>query len=103
MSQPYYTLEVEPDGTIRQKRTMFNRQNADIEEATAFLKKWQNVIQKRLSKEDRILAKASRTLRKQQYQKLRDEGVKIRQGSYEGKLLVELLEEDLMEITDAAA
>lgn len=102
VSVPYYTLEVEPDGTIRQKRTMFNRQNADIADATEFLKKWQLVIQKRLSKEDQRLAKTSKRLRKQQYQKLRDDEVKIRQGNYEGQLLVELLEEDLMEIAEAA-
>lgn len=101
-SVPYYTLEVEPDGTIRQKRTMFNRQNADIADATAFLKKWQLMIQKRLSKEDQRLAKTSKRLRKQQYQKLRDDEVKIRQGNYEGRLLVDLLEEDLMEIMEAA-
>lgn len=29
-SEPYYTLEVEPDGTIRQKRTLYNRQLDDI-------------------------------------------------------------------------
>lgn len=37
--KPYYTLEVEPDGTVRQKRTRYNRQEKDIESATKFLKK----------------------------------------------------------------
>lgn len=37
----YYTLEIEPDGTVHQKRTMYDRQKADIEEAKKFLKKWQ--------------------------------------------------------------
>ena len=33
---PFYTLEVEPDGTIRQKRAEFNRQNKDIDKVTSF-------------------------------------------------------------------
>lgn len=33
---PYYTLEIEPDGTVRQKRTLFDRQHEDIEQATEF-------------------------------------------------------------------
>ncbi len=40
----YYTLEVEPDGTVRQKRTEYDRQKKDIEQATEFLQKWQRVI-----------------------------------------------------------
>ena len=29
-NDPYYTLEIEPDGTVRQKRTLFDRQYEDI-------------------------------------------------------------------------
>ena len=36
---PYYTLEVEPGGTIRQKRTKYNRQLDDIDQAEAFLRR----------------------------------------------------------------
>lgn len=102
LSRPYYTLEVEPGGTIRQKRTKFNRQNEDIEAADEFLRKWQREIQKRLTKEDLHLAEKSKEMRQQQYQKLRDERVAIQQGTYEGKLLIDLLEADLMEMQDAA-
>ena len=42
--QPYYTLEIEPDGTVRQKRTLFDRQHEDIEQATEFLQKWQKAV-----------------------------------------------------------
>lgn len=42
---PYYTLEIEPDGTVRQKRTLFDRQHEDIEQATDFLRRWQKVVQ----------------------------------------------------------
>lgn len=99
---PYYTLEVEPGGTIRQKRTKYNRQNKDIEEASTFLKKWQKVIRKRMSKEDMALAKKSRQLRKEEYRKLRKDQVRVGQGTYGGQLLVDLLEVDLMEIQEAA-
>ena len=47
---PFYTLEVEPNGTIRQKRAEFDRQNKDIDEVTSFLRLWQKEIQKRLCK-----------------------------------------------------
>lgn len=99
---PYYTLEVEPGGTIRQKRTEYNRQNEDIKEASAFLEKWQKIIQKRMTKEDMALAKKSRQLRKEEYGKLRKDQVRVGQGTYGGQLLVDLLEADLMEIPEAA-
>ena len=102
LSVPYYTLEVEPGGTIRQKRTEFNRQNEDIAEAAEFLKTWQKVVRKRMTKADLALAKRSRELRTEEYEKLRKDNVKIAQGTYGGQLLVDLLESDLMEIPDAA-
>lgn len=102
LSVPYYTLEVEPGGTIRQKRTEFNRQNEDIAEASEFLKMWQKVIRKRMTEKDLALAKRSRKLRTDEYEKLRKNGQAIGQGIYGGQLLVDLLESDLMEITDAA-
>ena len=52
--QPYYTLEVEPGGVIWQKRTEYDRQKKDIGEASEFLRKWQAVVQKRLTRDDCI-------------------------------------------------
>ena len=52
-------IEIEPDGTVRQKRTMYDRQEADIEDAKKFLKKWQKEISRRLTDEERELAKTS--------------------------------------------
>ena len=60
---PFYTLEVEPDGTIRQKRAEFNRQNKDIDKVTSFLTLWQKEIQKRLTQKDRKSTEESRKLR----------------------------------------
>lgn len=95
--KPYYTLEIEPDGTVRQKRTMYDRQEADIEDAKKFLKKWQKEISKRLTAEERELAKTSRVLREQEFVRLRENQVIINTGYLRGHLLVDVLMADLME------
>lgn len=102
MSVPYYTVEAEPDGTIRQIRTEYNRQRDDFVKISAFMKKWQKEIAKRLTKAERVLADNSKKARQQEYEKLRKESVRIGQGTYEGQLLADILEADLMEIPDAA-
>lgn len=95
--KPYYTLEVEPDGTVRQKRTYFDRQNPDIEEAKKFLVKWQEQLVRKLNKEDKILSLKSRDLRKKEIKDLRKKKVKVNGFGFTGKLLADILEEDLME------
>jgi len=98
VNKPYYTLEVEPSGTIRQKRTLGDRQNEDIEEAKKFLTKWQKEIQKRTTEEDKKLGEDSRRMRIEGYRKLREENSRIRGGYLAGTLLADVLEADLMEI-----
>jgi hypothetical protein len=93
----YYTLEVEPNGTIRQKRTMYDRQNADIEDATKFLAEWQKVIAERLDVVDFELARESRVLRDQNFAFLRENKAIIHTGDFAGQLLVDVLMADLME------
>lgn len=95
---PFYTLEVEPDGTIRQKRAEFNRQNKDIDKVTSFLTLWQKEIQKRLTKKDRKSTEESRKLRQQNYQEIRDKHVVVHGGAFAGELLADLLEKDLMNL-----
>ena len=95
---PFYTLEVEPDGTIRQKRAEFNRQNKDIDKVTSFLILWQKEIQKRLTKKDRKSTEESRKLRQQNYQEIRDKHVVVHGGAFAGELLADLLEKDLMDL-----
>ncbi|NBH33921.1 hypothetical protein D3Z58_10250 [Clostridiaceae bacterium] len=95
--KPYYTLEVEPDGTVRQKRTVGDRQNIDFENATGFIRKWQKEIQKRLTKEDHRLAQESSRLRLEEFRELREKKAKIWHGHLQGKLLADVLEADLME------
>lgn len=95
---PYYTLEIEPGGVARQKRTVGDKQNADFNDAENFIRKWQKEIQKNLTQEDLLIAKESAKLRVKEFQELREKGTKIWHGHLAGKLLVDVLEADLMEI-----
>ena len=93
----YYTLEIEPDGTVRQKRTMYDRQEADIEDAKKFLKKWQKKVSKRIGSEEKELAQISHSLREQEFAEMREKQLIINTGELSGRLLVDVLTEDLME------
>lgn len=99
--QPYYTLEVEPSGNIRQKRTTGDRQNDDFNEAKAFLSRWQKAIQKKLSKEDKALGKKSNALRIKELKELRKNGNRVWHGVLQGKLLADVLEADFMPVKEA--
>lgn len=96
LKKSYYTLEVEPNGTVRQKRTEFDRHGKDIEEVKKFLLEWQAVIAKRISVEDRILAKNSQVLRLENFAELREKQAIIHTGDLAGKKLVDVLMADLM-------
>ena len=94
----YYTLEVEPCGTVRQKRTMYDRQNEDIEEARAFIRKWQKEIRDRMSGKDRKLAQKSKVLRLAEFAQMDKDNVLINTGLLQGQRLVDVLMADLMEV-----
>ncbi len=96
LEKPYYTLEVEPDGTVRQKRTEFDRQDKHIKTIEAFLQEWQAVISKRLTTEDQSLAETSKALRVEEFQELRQKNAVIHTGELAGKKLVDVLTADLM-------
>lgn len=95
--KPYYTMEVEPNGTVRQIRTEYDRQKSDIADAREFLKGWQKEVVKRLTEEDREKAQRSRALREQEFVQLRNDQVTIRNGDLAGRLLVDVLTADLLE------
>ncbi len=97
-TKSYYTLEVEPNGTIRQIRTYYDRQNAeDIDATRAFLQEWQSIIAQRLTEVDRNKAQRSRVLREQEFVQMREDQVTICTGDLAGQLLVDVLTADLME------
>lgn len=94
---PWYTLEVEPSGNIRQKRTTGDNQNKDFQDAIEFLKKWQKHFQKQLTKKEKELGAKADKLRKENYENLRKKGNKVWHGKLAGQLLADVLEADFME------
>lgn len=95
--QAFYTLEFEPDGTVRQKRTVGDKQNADFEQALGFIRRWQRAIRPRLTEEDYRLAKVSARLRVEEFRELQEKNATILHGYLAGKPLADVLEADLME------
>lgn len=95
---PWYTLEVEPGGTIRQKRTHWNRQEKDLEDAKDFLRRWQQEIVKRVGARERDLQARSKVEREKELEQLRRDGVIVHGGEMSGILLADVLLADLMEV-----
>lgn len=95
---PWYTLEVEPGGVIRQKRTHWNRQEKDLDAAKDFLKRWQQEIIRRLGERERGLQKVSAAARIAEIDQLRRDGVVVHGGELTGTLLADVLLADLMEV-----
>lgn len=86
----WYTLEVEPGGTVRQKRSEYNRQ-PDLDTVNRYLKEWQTEIRKRLKERDKQLAAQSAQQRAEEMEALRN-------GTERNRQLLDLLMADLMEV-----
>lgn len=86
--KPYYTIEVEPGGTIRQHRGMLDEEPG-IEEIKPFLREWQKEIRKRMKEEDHEHARLSAVKREQNLEELRRKN---------NTRVLEGLMEDLMEV-----
>lgn len=85
---PYYTIEVEPGGTIRQHRGEYDEE-PDIEQIKPFLREWQKVIRKRMGREDHEYAEKSAVLRQKNIEELKEKNnTRVLNG----------LMEDLMEV-----
>lgn len=95
--QPYYTLEIQPSGTVRQQRTTGNMKNKEqVEAYRPFILEWQKEVRKRLTAEDRKLDKESDRIRIEEYKDLRERKELIHRGMLAGTLLVDALEGDLI-------
>lgn len=68
---PFYTIEIEPGGTIRQHRSYYDEEPG-IDEIRGFLREWQQVVRKRLKEEDWKLAKESKKLREANIKELKE-------------------------------
>lgn len=86
----WYTLEVEPGGTVRQKRSEYNRQ-PDLEVVNQYLREWQVAIRKRLKERDKQLAAQSAQQRAEEMDQLQ-------KGTERNRQLRALLMADLMEV-----
>ena len=96
--KPWYTLEIEPGGTVRQQRTTGNNQNRkDAEAYMPFIRMWQKIVRQRITAADRQLAEKSRETRIQEYRELREKKEKVWHGALAGQLLADVLEADLIE------
>lgn len=86
--EPFYTIEVEPGGTIRQHRGAYDEEPG-IEEIKPFLREWQKVIRSRMSRSDHEYARQSEILRRKNIDELkRKNNIRVLDG----------LMEDLMEV-----
>lgn len=84
---PFYTIEVEPGGTVRQHRSRFDEE-PNIEEIRGFLREWQQEVRKRMNEKDRRYADTSRKKREENLEELRRQNnLRVLQG----------LQEDFME------
>ena len=80
---PYYTIEVEPGGTIRQHRGYLDEE-PEIEQVKPFLKEWQKVIRKRMSEQDHELAAVSKEKREANIEELKAKNnIRVLQGLME--------------------
>lgn len=89
---PFYTIEVEPGGTIRQHRGMYDEE-PDIKKIKPFLREWQKEIKKRMSKEDHEYAKVSAKKRQENIEELKAKNnTRVLQGLMEDFMDAEELE-----------
>lgn len=103
INAPWYTMEVEPGGAVRQLRTTGDDEGADRSEAKAVLAQWRRAVAKRVGQAEREAAEVSREKRLAEFEELRRNGNIIRNGKLAGKLLVEVLEADFKEYNEEIA
>lgn len=84
---PYYTIEIEPGGTIRQHRGYLDEE-PNINEVKPFLREYQRVLRKRLTEQDRRHAESSAVLRLKNIEELKAKN---------NRRVLNALMEDLME------
>ncbi len=96
-------MEVEPDGTIRQKRTAGDEQKPDLIPAIEFLREWQKVVAQRLTSVEYSLAERSKTMRQEEFAEMKKNNTIIFTGALRGQRLLDVLLDDLMVNEEVAA
>ena len=80
---PFYTIEVEPDGTIRQHRGAMDEE-PELDKVKPFLRDWQQAIKKRMKAEDKAHAKLSAIKREENIEELkRNNNTRVLKGLME--------------------
>lgn len=80
---PYYTIEVEPGGAIRQSRGYLDEE-PDIEKIRPFLREWQQEVKKRMKEPDFKLAEISKQKREANIDELKQKNnVRVLKGLME--------------------
>ncbi len=88
---PFYTIEIEPSGTIRQNRSFYDEE-PDIEMIRPFLKEWQKNVRKRLNEKDKEYAKISAIKREENIEELkRKQNIRVLNGLMEDFLEAEAI------------
>lgn len=67
---PYYTIEVEPGGTVRQHRGMYDEE-PDLVLVKEFIQEWQKQLKKKLTKKDKQKAAHAKELRLKNIEELK--------------------------------
>lgn len=99
---PWYTMEVEPGGKVRQLRTYGDDdgKNTDRKQAKAAIATWRRAIAPRMGKQDAEDAIVSREKRLQEFAELRKSQTQVWHGKYQGQLLYKILEHDFEELNE---
>lgn len=92
-STPFVTLEIEPGGTIRQRRG-YGDTDVEDEDILAFIKEWQKYVASKMTAEDRKLSKMSAIKRALNYAELRDNKTVVWHGKHQGELLADIFQKD---------
>lgn len=100
--KPWYTMEVEPGGCIRQLRTVGDHPGTEEEraEAKAFLRKWSAIVRKRCSEAELRASEVAAVRRRENIEALKIGGNIIRGGTLKGELLWKVLENDFRELNE---
>ena len=97
LDTPYYTLEFEPGGTIRQLRTTGDAQDENFKEIKKFLTEvWQKAIRRSMDRSEKELAEAAKQARIREFAELRKTNARIWHGKLAGQFLADVLEKDLI-------
>ena len=99
---PWYTMEVEPGGKVRQLRTYGDDDGGKTDRKTAksAIAAWRRAIAPRFGRQEAEDAIVSREKRLAEFAELRKSQTAVWHGKYQGQLLYKILEADFAELNE---